>query len=65
MKSDKVIKPKVAGGLGLGSLGFKNWSMFAKWWWRFGEERDALWRRVIVEKYGWMRGGGFVVLDSY
>lgn len=24
----------------------------AKWWWRFEEEREALWRRVIVAKYG-------------
>lgn len=28
----------------------KNWTLLAKW--RFGEEKWALWRRVIVSKYG-------------
>ena len=23
-----------------------------KWWWRFGDEREALWRKVIADKYG-------------
>ena len=40
------------GGIGLGNLEFENWALLVKWWWRFGEERAALWRRVIVAKYG-------------
>ena len=47
-----VIKPKSSGGLGLGSLENKNWALFAKWWWRFGEEKETLWRRLIASKYG-------------
>lgn len=39
-------------GLGLGKLESKNWALLAKWWWRFMEERDTLWRRVTVTKYG-------------
>ena len=39
-------------GLGLGKLESKNWALLAKWWWRSMEERDALWRRVTVAKYG-------------
>eukprot|EP00268_Persea_americana_P061894 TRINITY_DN7882_c0_g1_i1.p1 TRINITY_DN7882_c0_g1~~TRINITY_DN7882_c0_g1_i1.p1 ORF type:complete len:101 (-),score=19.66 TRINITY_DN7882_c0_g1_i1:1-303(-) len=38
---NEVVKPKWAEGLGLGDLGLKNWAILAKWWWRFGEERDA------------------------
>lgn len=50
------MKPKLAGGLGLGSLEDKNWTLLAKWIWRFGEE-EALWRKVIVSKYGEGEGG--------
>ena len=32
-------------------LELKNWSLLAKWWWRYGEEKEALWRRIIVSKY--------------
>lgn len=49
---EDVVKPKVVGGLGMCNLEFKNWDLLAKWWWRFGDEREALWRRVIRAKYG-------------
>lgn len=52
MKWSDVIKSKVNGGLGLGSLDYKNWALLDKQFWRFGEEKDALWRKVIVAKYG-------------
>ena len=52
MKWKDVIKLKFLGGLGFGSLEHKNWALLAKLWWRFGEEKDALWRRIIVSKYG-------------
>lgn len=52
MKWSEVVKPKGAGGLGLGDLRLKNVALLAKWWWRFGEEKEVLWRRVIVYKYG-------------
>ena len=47
-----MIKPRSKGGLGLGSLENKNWALLVKWWWRFGDERDALGRRVIATKFG-------------
>lgn len=31
-----------------------------KWWWRFGEEKGALWRRLIASKYGEDRDGGLI-----
>lgn len=38
--------------MGLGGLQLKNWALLAKWWWRFGEEKGALWKKVIESKYG-------------
>lgn len=52
MKWGEALKSKVVGGLGLEKLNLKNWSLLEKWWWRYGEEQEALWRRVIVSKYG-------------
>ena len=52
MKWSEVVKPKGAGGLGLGDLRLNNLALLAKWWWRFGEEKEVLWRRVIASKYG-------------
>lgn len=47
-----MIKPKSYWGLGLRDLNNKNWSLLSKWQSRFGEENEALWRRIIVSKYG-------------
>lgn len=52
LKSCEVTEPKRDAGLGLGSLERKNWTLLAKWYWRFGKEREALWRKVIESKYG-------------
>ena len=45
------------GGLGLGELKNKNRALLTKWWWRFGEEREAIWRKVIEFTYGEDRWG--------
>ncbi|KAK2637384.1 hypothetical protein Ddye_032176 [Dipteronia dyeriana] len=52
VKWEEVCKSKSSGGLGIGRGLIKNNGMLAKWIWRFGRERDALWRRVLVENYG-------------
>lgn len=52
MKWSKVVKPKFASGLGISCHRFKNCALLVKWWWRFGDEKEALWRKVIVSKYG-------------
>lgn len=52
-----MIKPIFVGGLGLASLELRIWACLAKWWWRFGAKRDALWRKVVVSKYGEDDGG--------
>ena len=45
------------GGLAIRSLRSFNKVLFGKWLWRFGNERQALWRRVIGIKYGYGGGG--------
>lgn len=45
MKWDDVIKPRYARGFGIGNLCLKSWALLAKWWRRFGKERD-----VFLEK---------------
>ena len=34
-----------------------NEALLGKWLWRFGLEKDALWRKVIEVKYGYRWGG--------
>ena len=51
LKWGEVIKPKRSRGLGLSSLEDRNAALLAKWWWRFGGEMEALWRKVIFAKY--------------
>ncbi|KAE8725697.1 hypothetical protein F3Y22_tig00008235pilonHSYRG00006 [Hibiscus syriacus] len=39
-------------GSGVINLRAKNEALLSKWGWRFGVEKQALWRRVISSKYG-------------
>lgn len=50
VKWDVVVSPKNARGLVIYNLETKNLALLAKWLWGFDEEREALWRKVIVEK---------------
>uniref|UniRef100_A0A2N9G2I3 Reverse transcriptase zinc-binding domain-containing protein n=1 Tax=Fagus sylvatica TaxID=28930 RepID=A0A2N9G2I3_FAGSY len=34
-----------------------NEALLGKWLWRFGMEKEAFWRKVIMAKYGIMEGG--------
>lgn len=42
----------MGGSLGLGNPENKNGALLSRWWWGFGVEREAVWRRVIVAKDG-------------
>lgn len=44
-------RPQALGGLGIGNFKLRNFSLLAKWIWRFLAEHDALWRTLIVAKY--------------
>lgn len=47
-----VCKPLSQGGLGVRRLKPLNRALLMKWWWRLGKENNALWAKIIHEKYG-------------
>ena len=53
----KVCEPIQNGGLGVKYLRFFNQSLLGKWLWRYGMDREALWRKVVEVKYGSLWGG--------
>ncbi|GFS38391.1 hypothetical protein Acr_00g0057220 [Actinidia rufa] len=50
---ETVIRRKQAGGLEIRQFLAHNSALLAKWWWRFGFEKYALWYKVIAAKYGY------------
>ena len=57
VKWDQICRPYFQGGLAIKNIRQFNAALLGKWLWRFGVERDAVWKRVIMEKYGSMEGG--------
>ena len=57
VKWASVCAPISSGGLGIRKLSLFNEALLGKWLWRFGIEKDALWRQVIESKYGTLWGG--------
>ncbi|XP_028127279.1 uncharacterized protein LOC114323799 [Camellia sinensis] len=53
---DQICMSKEQGGLGVRRLVLFNLALLGKWLWRFVEERERLWRRVVVAKFGVDRG---------
>ena len=43
---------KKKGGLGLCRFSNLNMALLCKWCWRFANERNSLWRKVISRKFG-------------
>ncbi|XP_077223464.1 uncharacterized protein LOC143857077 [Tasmannia lanceolata] len=54
---NKVTRLKKHGGLGIGKIRLRNKALLGKWLWRYGEEQDNLWHKVIGAKYGSEWGG--------
>jgi hypothetical protein len=54
---DLICTPFSNGGLNIRSLRRFNEALLGKWLWRFGVEREALWRQVVMVKYGALEGG--------
>ncbi|XP_030923333.1 uncharacterized protein LOC115950243 [Quercus lobata] len=52
VKWSTVCTPIASGGLGIRKVRLFNEALLGKWLWRFGMERDALWRQMIAVKYG-------------
>ena len=57
VKWSTVCLDRKMGGLGIKSLAILNKALLCKWIWRFANERDSLWRSVILWKFGEERSG--------
>ena len=53
----QVCSPMAHGGLGICNMLLFNKALLGKWLWRYVNEIDYLWRRVVDCKYGSQRGG--------
>lgn len=51
-KIKKLKLPKEGGGVGIKKLRLMNKSLHAKWIWRYDNEENALWRRIVNHKFG-------------
>lgn len=47
----KICTPMNKGGLGVKNLKLTNLALLSKWIWRYTKENDALWRRIVQEKF--------------
>ena len=47
-----VCSDKSKGGVGIKSFSKMNKALLCKWGWRFANDRNALWRKVICCKFG-------------
>lgn len=56
VKWEVIAKRKENGGLGVKNLKIQNLALLAKWWWRFSNDKDSLWVRVIRRKYNLDQG---------
>ncbi|XP_026450690.1 uncharacterized protein LOC113350786 [Papaver somniferum] len=52
VKWDAICIKKKHGGLGVKNLKIMNQALLCKWSWRFAKEEDAMWRKIVAEKYG-------------
>lgn len=51
VKWSSVELPKSLGGLGVGNILHKNLMLFFKWWWKFSNCDNSLWKRIIISIY--------------
>ncbi|XP_028098838.1 uncharacterized protein LOC114298468 [Camellia sinensis] len=58
IKWDELSKRVDQGALGIRKVKEVNNCLLIKWWWRFGYEDEALWKRVICSKYKLEVGDG-------
>lgn len=49
---EDICKLSVNGGIEIRRIRDANKALLAKWLWRYAVDRDSLWRRMIVKKYG-------------
>ncbi|GKV46638.1 hypothetical protein SLEP1_g53612 [Rubroshorea leprosula] len=51
VKWDAICCSKEKGGLGVPDMRRRNWALLGKWWYRLGDGREGLWKRVVKDKY--------------
>ena len=47
VKWSDIELPRQLGGLGVGNIMYKNLILLFKWWWRFSESDNSLWKRIL------------------
>ena len=47
VKWSDIELPKEMGGLGVGNILHKNLILLFKWWWRFSESDNTLWKKIL------------------
>ena len=57
VKWKTVFLEKMKGALGVRNLFLMNVALLCKWSWWYANEREALWKQVISQKYGEEDGG--------
>jgi len=57
VKWNRICTPLHSGGLGFHNFIYFNLTLLGKWLWRYGREREALWRLVIYAKFESLKGG--------
>jgi hypothetical protein len=57
VKWDTICSPISNGGLAVRNLKLFNAALLGKWLWRYGLDREALWRRVVDGKYTSLESG--------
>ena len=48
VKWSSIELPKEMGGLGVGNIMHKNLILLFKWWWRYSESDNTLWKRILM-----------------
>lgn len=51
VKWSSIELPKNLGGLGVGNIMHKNLLLLFKWWWRFSDCDNTLWKRILISIY--------------
>lgn len=59
---ESLEAPKFIGGLGFGNLQLKNLGLLSKWWWKFANTANPLWKRMVKSVDGLAFGERFILL---